>query len=246
MNYSDFISSIDSSSTRGIDRAVAVLWYARRAHEIQGLTTREVASILEHDCGHPRQNATRLETQLKADKRVVRYGASGWRLHPKAMVSLDDDYGVRVDQFNKNTINIKDIIPIEVIQQTRRNYLVRVVEQVNESYRCGLYDCTAVMARRLLENLIIEVYEGKGRSSEIKQKNGYFLSFEDLIIYASKDSTLNLSRETTKALAETKRLGDQCAHNRRFSARHGDIDNLKQGLRIAAEELVHLCGFSAS
>jgi hypothetical protein len=43
-----------------------------------------------------------------------------------------------------------------------------VVEQINKSYDIELWDCCAVMCRRLLETLIIEVYEKLGRANEIK------------------------------------------------------------------------------
>ena len=35
----------------------------------------------------------------------------------------------------------------------------KVLSQINGSYDCALFDCTAVMCRRLLETLIIEAYE---------------------------------------------------------------------------------------
>lgn len=247
MDYADFILTIDSPAMRGIDRAIAVLWYAKRAHELEGMTTREVTALLEQKCGHPRQNVSRLDAQLKEDKRVARHGRSGWRLHPRATIAMNEKYSAIVEAPKASkALGAGSVIPSELVRDTRRSYLIRVVEQINVSYDHGLYDCAAVMARRLLETLIIEVYEQQGRTSEIKQStSGYFFTFDDLIQVASKDHALNLSRDTIKALTENKRLGDQSAHNRRFTARCSDIDLLKQGLRIAVEDLLHLCGFSS-
>ena len=246
MDYADFILSLNTPATRGVDRAIAVLWYAKRVHGLEGMTTREVTTLLEEKCGHPRQNVSRLDTQLKEDKRVARYGRSGWRLHPRAMLAMNEKYSTTIEIPNvSKTMGAGSVIPSDLIRETRRSYLIRVAEQINVSYDHGLYDCTAVMARRLLETLIIEVYEQKGRASEIKHStNGYFFAFDDLIQFASKDHALNLGRDTIKTLTENKRLGDQSAHNRRFTARRGDVDVLKQGLRIAVEELLHLCSFS--
>lgn len=247
MDYEDFILSVDSPVMRGIDRAIAVLWYAKRVHELEGMTAREVTTLLEQKCGHPRQNVSRLDAQLKEDKRVARHGRGGWRLHPRTLLAMNEKYSSFIEApKTPKTINSGSVIPSELIHETRRSYLIRVAEQINASYDYGLYDCAAVMARRLLETLIIEVYEQQGRAGEIKHSaSGYFFTFDELIQVASKDHALNLGRDTIKALTENKRLGDQSAHNRRFTARRGDIDSLKQGLRIAVEELVHLCGFSS-
>jgi hypothetical protein len=45
-----------------------------------------------------------------------------------------------------------------------------------ESYDATLWDCTAVMCRRLLETSIIEVYEKLGRAPEFKGRDGNFSS----------------------------------------------------------------------
>jgi hypothetical protein len=41
-----------------------------------------------------------------------------------------------------------------------------------------------------------------------------------------------------KGLRDLKQIGDLSAHNRRFNARQNDIDRVRDGLRVAAEELL--------
>jgi len=49
---------------------------------------------------------------------------------------------------------------------------------------------------------------------------------------------ISLSRNGIQGLKDFKRLGDLSAHNRRFNARKDDIDRVRDGLRVASEELL--------
>jgi hypothetical protein len=123
-----------------------------------------------------------------------------------------------------------------------RKYIERVVQQVNKAYDAELWDCSAVMCRRLLETLIIETYEGLGRSNEIKGADSQFLMLNGLISFLEKETAFSLGRNAMKGLRDFKQLGDQSAHNRRFNACRNDIDRVRDGLRIATEELLHISG----
>ena len=134
--------------------------------------------------------------------------------------------------------NTGSVIPLGLAMA--RGYLEKVVLQLNASYDAQLYDCCAVMCRRLLETLIIEVYEHCGRAREIKGSDGNFLMLNGLVGYFENDKAFNVSRNGMKGLRDFKSLGDLSAHNRRFNARKEDIDRVRDGLRVAIEELAHL------
>jgi len=57
-----------------------------------------------------------------------------------------------------------------------------------------------------------------------------------------RSGSIHLGRNAAKGLKDFKQLGDQSAHNRRFNANANDIDRVRDGLRVAAEELLHLAG----
>ena len=117
-----------------------------------------------------------------------------------------------------------------------------MVRQINASYDFALYDCCAVMCRRLLETLKIEVYEPKGRASDVKGVDAHFFMFAPLRGYLEKDTTLHISRNGFKGLKDFKMLGDLPAHNRRFLAHKDDIDRIRDGLRVAEGELLAVAG----
>ena len=121
-----------------------------------------------------------------------------------------------------------------------RGYIEQVTEQINGCYEQGWYDGCGVMIRRLIETLIIEVFEHYGLDGQIKGPTGDFLYLADLIDRMLNCTAWNLSRNTKKALPQLKGIGDKSAHNRRFLARRGDIDKITDDLRVVAEEFVHL------
>ena len=103
-----------------------------------------------------------------------------------------------------------------------------------------MYDACAVMMRKLIESLIIEVFEGCGLAERIKTGAGDFLPLDGLIGKIIGEPSWNLSRETRRALPAVKQVGDNSAHGRRFHAHRGDIDNLRTGFRAAVQELITL------
>ncbi|QDW67678.1 hypothetical protein [Luteimonas granuli] len=67
----------------------------------------------------------------------------------------------------------------------------------------------------------------------------------DLVDRLESDKSIFVSKLGMRALKDFKRLGDLSAHNRRYNARVTDIDPLRAGIRLVAEELIHLAGLDA-
>ena len=109
-------------------------------------------------------------------------------------------------------------------------------------YDMGLYDCCAVMCRRLPETLIIEAYEAKGWADDLKGPDGNYMMFSGLLNRVENESRFTLGRNAINGLRAFKKLGDQSAHDRKFNARKPDIDRVRDGLRDASEPLLHEAG----
>jgi hypothetical protein len=101
------------------------------------------------------------------------------------------------------------------------------------------------MCRRLLETLIIEAYEADGRANHLKGNDGYFMMFSSLLTVLEGDAKFHFGRSALQGLKDFKKLGDLSAHNRRFNATRHDLDRIRDGLRVAVEELVHLAHLRA-
>jgi hypothetical protein len=74
----------------------------------------------------------------------------------------------------------------------------------------------------------------------LKDPNGHFMMFSGLLTHLKNDKSINIGRNSMKGLEDFKKIGDLSAHSRRYNARQQDIDSIKDGLRIASEELLHL------
>lgn len=236
-----FLEILEERGLTVYDRALGLLWWTGKDDPTQGLTAKEICSALEAT-GLPKQNASRLAARLAEDRRTSKAGSNGARrLHPTARRELNQEYSLLVNPHPLPPLNSGSVIPPALV--SARGYLEKVALQLNASYDAQLYDCCAVMCRRLLETLIIEVYEHAGRAVEVKGADGHFLMLNSLATYFEQDTTFHPSRNGLQGLKDFKKLGDLSAHNRRFNARKDDIDRVRDGLRVATEELAHLAGF---
>ena len=129
------------------------------------------------------------------------------------------------------------VLPLDVVKGTRK-YLEQIVNQANGCYEKGWYDACSVMVRKLVEVLIIAVYEAKGEAAAIK-KDDNFLMLSGLVDAILARTDWNLGRETKTALPLLKSLGDRSAHNRHYMARKADVDKVLPGLRVVVEDLLH-------
>jgi len=142
----------------------------------------------------------------------------------------------------------QDIVPIKrndvlvhSLFENTRSYIEKIVFQINKCYGDGCYDACAVMIRRLLEVLIIETFDSKNLINKIKDNDDNFFSLEELINRILGEKSLNLSRNTKKALAtkKIKKIGDQSAHSRHYNACRSYIDDIKMDLGIVTQELLY-------
>lgn len=136
--------------------------------------------------------------------------------------------------------NTQMVVPRSLIRSTR-GYIERVVEQINGTYENGFFDACAVMIRRLIETLIIEVFERHNIAPKITNpRTGDYLYLRDLITATLNETSWSLGRRARGALPNLKDIGDQSAHSRRFLAQRQDIDKLIPELRTVVQELVLL------
>lgn len=116
-------------------------------------------------------------------------------------------------------------------------------KQINASYENNLYDCTAVIMRRLLESLLVLSYQQHGIESEIMDKSGTcHVSLDKIIKNAEQNATLTLSSNTKKDMALFKDLGNYSAHKIWYNCTQGDIKPHVLKYRAIIEELMYKSG----
>jgi hypothetical protein len=180
-------------------------------------------------------NNTKKKSKGKIQK-FIRSGA-GYKISRTYEVQLAKLVGKHIRSAVSN-----NLFPIEILKDTR-GYVIKVAEQAIIAYDHGIYDACFVMTRKLLEILIIELFEKNKIETKIKNTTGDFYYLSDLIDKLMVESLWNLTRNTKQSLPAIKKVGDLSAHNRRFIAKQPDVDKIKGDLRIVIQELVILIDY---
>lgn len=132
-----------------------------------------------------------------------------------------------------------EFIPIEIVDGSKR-YAINVARQANRCFQCDCFDACAVMIRRLLETLIIEVFEKKGIANKIKDGSGNYLMFTDLVSRLINASETPVGRTTRKELPNVAIVLNNCAHSRTFNISKSQLVQYQTFIVIAVQELMSL------
>lgn len=220
------------------DLAVALLWYYNSNEIHLDRTASELANDL-HKEGFTRPNVTYLNQRLVSHKKTIKgHRSNSFKIGRMYNRSLSEAYAGFCAK--KISITSDTILPQEWFLETKRKYLINFCQQINGSYDQSFFDCSAMMCRRLMETLIIEVYVSAGRSSLIEVSKNKFKPLENLIDTLSTDKEIHLNRNTSNILNKIKKLGDTAAHNRTHITARIEINDLKDDFRRAIQELLVL------
>lgn len=222
-------------------RAIAFLWYYTKSGEFEERTAADLAQDLA-DEGFAKPHVTRLRTALRRSPQTIRGGRDGtFRVNLRRLAELDAAYAAYL---NLPQLVIQDtVLPSDWVKGTRK-YLEQLVAQINGSYQAAFYDACAVLSRRLMESLIIEVFMHLGRQSEIQYADGSFLSLDKLIAHITGDKTITLGRGAPGTMREVKEVGDRAAHSRVYITTQLDIDTIASRYRTLTRELLAQCGIA--
>lgn len=114
-------------------------------------------------------------------------------------------------------------------------------KQINASYENNLFDCTAVIMRRLLESLLVLSYQKAGIEADIMNGN-YHVPLDKIIKNAEQNTTLALSSNTKKDMMLFKDLGNYSAHKIWYNCTQQDIKPHILKYRVIIEELLYKAG----
>lgn len=134
------------------------------------------------------------------------------------------------------------ILPDSLFKELMPNFQ-SLCKQINASYENNLFDCTAVMMRRLLEALLVLSYQNYGIESEITAKDHiHHVTLDKIIKNAEQNTTLNFSSNTRKELSLFKDLGNYSAHKIWYNCTQQDIKPHILKYRVIIEELLYKSG----
>ena len=223
-----------------IDLATALLWYNNKFRSIEDSTASEIANDL-HDEGFAKPNVTYLKTKLKASRKVIKgKRKDSFRVNRVHFESFDKKYKDFVAI--KKTSDNDSILPTCWFSDTGKKNLINLCTHINGCFDHAYYDGCAIMCRRLMEVLLVEVYCSAQRYQEILDENNRIMPLEKLIGTISSDNQIHLNRNTTRILTKIKKLGDTASHHRTHITDAIEIEDIIDDYRRVIQELLALSG----
>lgn len=141
---------------------------------------------------------------------------------------------------SEEVISDDSIIPEIILVETKRKYLVRLVQQINSAYENNLFDACALMMRRLLEVLLIHAFEHVGIEDDIKDADGNYQNLKTLINKAKSRAEISISNDVAKDMDQFRELGNLSAHRVKYNCRKDDIRKTSLQYRALVEELLYV------
>lgn len=232
-----FLSRLAEQSPSRVEQAIALLWYYEQTQVFSERSAADLSKDIQEE-GFGRQNPTNLKSGLRRhNRRVVSGSTRGtFRINTAYFHELSEKYVGLLDIVEPPVTS--SVIPLSFFSGTRI-YLERLIKQINGSYDAGFFDASAVILRRLMESLLIEIYISQNRESEIK-KGGVFMQLNNIIIHTVNDPLVNKSRGFDKRLNLIKDIGDTAAHDRFYITPKQDIDDNRADVRKIINELAEL------
>lgn len=125
------------------------------------------------------------------------------------------------------------------IFEAQRPYVTRLVPQINGCYSSGYFEACAMLSRRLVETMIIDLYDQRGWISEVKDSaTKDFVRLKTLVNKISSDPRFGFDSKFQKGLNAIKELGDIAAHDFRVQVKKNYLEEVKSHLRFTCERLV--------
>lgn len=160
---------------------------------------------------------------LKGDTTHLMNSSKNWSNWIYNMENWIDDI-TKWEQENNFSINHAGTILPDSLFNGLQSNIQSLCKQINASYENNLFDCAAVIMRRLLESLLVLCYQNAGIETEIMDKNGnYHISLDKIIKNAKQNKVLALSSNTRNDMPLFKDLGNYSAHKIWYNCTQQDI-----------------------
>jgi len=243
MKILDFIKHTKLDTLSESERAKLLCYYHYKTNNEKQFNMSLVSDLMIK-FGFNTPNTSRLKNNLIKGKNKafipIKGSKNEYEFIPAHLQTLEKEYkGIWNDS---ETIESSS----ELIDETKfcgkRQYLDKLIKQINHTYAHNCYDACAVLMRRLFEVMLILSYQKLGIDNEIKDSSGNeYVMLEKIVTNAKNNATLNLSR--IKSEFDTfRKVGNFSAHGITYTAGQKDIGDIKLDYRRMLEELYNKAG----
>jgi hypothetical protein len=240
MKVEQFSNLASLADKKELEKIELLAFYFSENKGQSEFTVSDMCSILV-GLGFAGPNAARLKGKLQKSKSFVKGTKKDlFRLSVKRNKELRTDFP---DLSESEEITSDDsLLPEILFKEAKRNYLLKVAQQINASYENNLFDACVLMMRRLLEILLIHCFEETGIQDQVKDADGNYQNLKKLINKAKSKTEIPLSTDAKKDIDNFRELGNLSAHRVKYNCRRDDIRPLRLGYRAIVEELLYASG----
>lgn len=238
LDYKQAVALDDCNQT---EQAVLLCYFHNKCTDEQVFDMKGIQELFS-DAGYSKINSSRVKKNLlgKNQMRIPKGMKTSLEFVPTVYQELNQKYALLWEDTDTITSNS------ELIDENKfggkRQYLTRLIKQINHSYIHNCYDAAAVLMRRLFEVLLVLSYQNIGIDNEIKDSSGKgYIMLEGIVSNAKNNQTLKLSRIKNE-FDSFRMVGNFSAHNITYIAGKKDIDDIKLNYRVMLEELFNKAG----
>lgn len=243
MQILEFIEKANLLSMAEVDRAKMICYYHYKQNGESAFSMAAIATWME-ECGFSRPNSSRLKTNLTKGKGKAflfsKADKNGIEFVPAVLQVLERDYG----SLWEDTVTI--VSNSELIEEAKfcgkRNFLDRLIRQINFTYGNNCYDACAVLMRRLFEVLLVLAYQNKEIEGDITNADGSHKMLEGIVKNAAQNKELGVPARIAKNFDAFREVGNNSAHSITYTAGKQDIDTIFRDYRVMLEDLYNRAG----
>lgn len=242
MKLIDFIEQMDINSKSELGRATLLCFFSYKETQCCFFTMSDISGLMEHS-GYSRPNTSRLKEKLTKGKGKVmllsKINKGALEFIPAVLQGLENEIGTI---WNDTEIIISSS---ELIEEAKfcgkRNYIDRLIKQINHCYKNNCFDACAVLMRRLFEILIVSSYQNFNIEDEIKDSTGNYVELKSLVKKVQNSTILKIGR-IKNDFDSIREVGNYSAHGFTYTAGKKDIDDISRTYRVMLEELYNKSG----
>lgn len=233
-----FAAHVAEAEYTQIQTAESLIWFHDHFESGWAGSASEIAHLMETLGLSSQVNVSRLRQQLVKSQFVVRAKQPDtFKLSLRSRSALDD----RLLPFlARRVVKVSEPLIPPNVTAGARPYVLSLVEEINATYECGFFNSSAVLCRRLIETLLIDVFEGAGHRSSIEGGDGEYIMLSGILAALRRGSPIKLSRDAPKMVEAIKVIGDRAAHHRYYMTIQNDIDEIRADMRVLVVELIAL------
>lgn len=245
MQILEFSKHTNLNDCTEAERAKLLCYYHYKESGLCNFSMPVIVELFQH-CGYSSPNTSRLKGKLLKGKDKIFLPIKGSKLEyefiPAILQGLEKEYDILWNDVE--TIESSSEIIDEIKFCNKRQFLDKLITQINHCYSNNCFDACAVLMRRLFEVLLVLSYQNLGIDSAIKDSSGTGYVMLERIVKNAKDNTvLKLSRIKNE-FDTFRKVGNFSAHNITYTAGKKDIDDIKLNYRVMLEELYSKAGLT--